>query len=183
MSTGVLFDTCALYPAHLRDTLLRLAERGLFRPLWSPDILEELRRNLVEAGLAATAVERTIGLMNRHIEDAQTTGCETLVGAMECDVKDRHVLAAAVHSHADTLVTFNIKDFPPQSLAPYSVALTTPEDFLLDLLDLAPRLVVVTLQEQAASHKREPKTLSGLLTVLARSGVPGFADEVWRLVN
>jgi hypothetical protein len=66
---------------------------------------------------------------------------------------------------------------------PYSVVLTTPEDFLLDLLDLAPRLVIVTLQEQADSHKREPKTLSGLLAVLARSGVPGFADEVWRLVN
>jgi predicted nucleic acid-binding protein len=109
MSTGVLFDTCVLYPAHLRDTLLRLAERGLFRPLWSPDIMEELRRNLIEAGPSAAAVERTIGLMNRHFEDAQTTGYEALIDVMECDVKDRHVLAAAVHSHADTLVTFNTK--------------------------------------------------------------------------
>jgi hypothetical protein len=102
---------------------------------------------------------------------------------MECDAKDRHVLAAAVHAHADTLVTFNTKDFPPHSMAPYPVVLTTPDHFLLDLLDLAPRLVLGSLNDQAAGHKREPKTLAGLLTVLARSGVPSFADEVRRMVN
>jgi hypothetical protein len=82
---------------------------------------------------------------------------------MECDAKDRHVLAAAVHAHADTLVTFNTKDFPSYSMAPYPVALTAPENFLLDLLDLAPRLVLGSLTDQTAGHKREPKTLAGLL--------------------
>lgn len=32
MNPSALLDTCALYPAHLRDTLLRLAETGLFSP-------------------------------------------------------------------------------------------------------------------------------------------------------
>ena len=41
MAFEVVLDTCALYPAHLRDTLLRLAERGLYRALWSAEIQEQ----------------------------------------------------------------------------------------------------------------------------------------------
>jgi hypothetical protein len=47
---AVVLDTCVIYPAHLRDTLLRQAERGLFRVLWSDEILDELQRNLVARG-------------------------------------------------------------------------------------------------------------------------------------
>ena len=89
-----------LYPAHLRDTLLRLAERSLYRPLWSADIVEELHRNLLKAGLDETAVSR-LGLeMQRAFHDAEVEGYLTLVDSMTCDEKDRHVLAAAVRANA-----------------------------------------------------------------------------------
>ena len=42
MAFSVAPDTCVLYPAHRRDTLLRLAESSLYRPLWSSEILAEL---------------------------------------------------------------------------------------------------------------------------------------------
>ncbi len=54
-----------LYPAHLRDSLLRLAESGLFTVLWSPDILDELHRNLVEDGIDVSAVDRLLVEMRR----------------------------------------------------------------------------------------------------------------------
>ncbi len=38
--TAVL-DACVLVPVALADTLLRLAEKGLYRPLWSDRILAE----------------------------------------------------------------------------------------------------------------------------------------------
>ncbi len=31
-------DTCTLYGAYLCDSLLRLAEAGTYRPLWSADV-------------------------------------------------------------------------------------------------------------------------------------------------
>ncbi|CAN5653565.1 hypothetical protein BH24ACT5_BH24ACT5_13710 [soil metagenome] len=54
------------------------------------------------------------------------------------------------------------------------------DTFLLDLLDLAPGAVIDELVRQATANRREPKTLPGLLDVLARAGAPSFADEVRR---
>ncbi|HRE00623.1 MAG TPA: PIN domain-containing protein, partial [Ilumatobacteraceae bacterium] len=69
-----MLDTCVLYPAHLRDTLLRLAERGMYRVLWSADIVDELHRNLVEDGLTARSVDRLIAEMAVAFPDAEVAG-------------------------------------------------------------------------------------------------------------
>lgn len=100
MAFPAFLDTCVLYPAHLCDTLLRLAEAQTFRPLWSDDVLVELERNLVEnAGLREQQVRHRIDEMRRAFDDATVTGYHELTGAMTCDEKDRHVLAAAVRTN------------------------------------------------------------------------------------
>ncbi|WP_419994379.1 hypothetical protein [Streptomyces boninensis] len=104
----------------------------------------------------------------------------SLTGAMTCDQKDKHVLAAAVRGQADALVTFNLRDFPAASAAPHDLAVQHPDTFLLDLLDLAPGAVVGSLRSQADRYKREPRTVSGLLAVLERTGARGFAEEARR---
>jgi hypothetical protein len=50
--------------------------------------------------------------------------------------KDRHVLASAVLSGAKVLVTKNIKDFPPHSVAPYGIEVQNPDEFLVHLYHL-----------------------------------------------
>lgn len=96
MPFAVVLDTCMLYPAHLRHTLLRLAERGLYEALWSADILTELHRNLVEVGIRSDAVDYLRAEMLGAFPKAEVTGYRTVVDSMICDPKDRHVLAAAV---------------------------------------------------------------------------------------
>jgi predicted nucleic acid-binding protein len=173
-------DTCVLYPAYLCDTLLRLAEATAFRPLWSPDVLAELRRNLIELGIPPERVDRRISQMTRSFPDALVTGYESLIDGMTNDPKDRHVLAAAVRANAEVLVTFNIGDFPEPALKPYDVSAIHPDEFLLDQLDLYPGVTVAVLRQQAASYRREPTTAAGVLVLLERTGVPRFAAEMRR---
>jgi predicted nucleic acid-binding protein len=178
-----LLDTCVLYPAYLCDTLLRLAEAEAYRPLWSADILTELRRNVVEAGIPADRVDRRIAQMSHSFPDAMVTGYDSLIDGMANDPKDRHVLAAAVRANAEVVVTFNLRDFPEPALKPYDILVVHPDDFLLDQLDLYPGLTVEVLEQQAASYRREPTTIAGLLPLLERTGLPQFTAEVRRHVR
>jgi hypothetical protein len=96
-------DTCVRYPAYLCDTLLRLADANAYRPLWSTDVLDELRRNLVGRGIAPDRVDYRIEQMSRSFPDAMVTGYESLTEGMSNDPKDRHVLAAAVEGDGELL--------------------------------------------------------------------------------
>jgi predicted nucleic acid-binding protein len=125
-------DTCVLYPAYLCDTLLRLAEASAYRPLWSADVLAELRRNLVARGIPAERVDRRLMHMTRSFPDALITGYEPLIDGMTNHPKDRHVLAASVRANAEVIVTFNLNDFPEPALKPYDIAAIDPDEFLLD---------------------------------------------------
>jgi hypothetical protein len=42
--------------------------------LWSADVLAELRRNLIERGIAADRVEHRIAQMSRSFPDAAVSG-------------------------------------------------------------------------------------------------------------
>jgi predicted nucleic acid-binding protein len=178
-----LLDTCVLYPVYLCDTLLRLAEADAYRPLWSADILAELGRNVVDAGVPADRVGRRIASMKRSFPDAMVTGYEFLVDGMTNDPKDRHVLAAAVRGSAEVIVTFNRRDFPEPALKPYDITAIHPDEFLLDQLDLYPGLTVTVLEDQADAYRRHPTTVAELLPLLERTGLPRFAAEVRRHIR
>ena len=103
---------------------------------------------------------------------------------MKCDAKDRHVLAAAaVRANAAAIVTFNTRDFPNGSVESFQIDIVDPDAFLLDQLDLAPRLLLDELAAQAVANRKEPTSVAALLDALARAGVPQFADEVRRRLS
>ncbi len=45
----------------------------------------------------------------------------------------RVMVAAAIHGSASLIVTFNLKDFPPERLKPYNLTAQHPDDFIFDL--------------------------------------------------
>jgi len=178
----VFFDTCAIYDAGLADLLLTMAENGLFRPLWSDNVLAELRDALVEAGIDEDGVEHRIASMNDTFPDARVTGYEALIPQMDCNEDDRHVLAAAARSGAAVLVTFNLKHFPMTALADYELTVVHPDEFLLDQLDLYQAKTVEAVIQVTAQYENPPVTIAEFLDLLKRSGVPKFAKAVSAVV-
>jgi hypothetical protein len=66
-----------------------------------------------------------------YFADAWIEDYDPLIPTMTNHHKDRHVLAAAVRTGAQTIVTFNLKDFPEASLTPWNVEAQSPDDFLV----------------------------------------------------
>jgi hypothetical protein len=133
-----LLDACTLVPIALADTLLRVAEKGLYRPLWSERILTEAQEAIEEIHPGIDAGKRFTS-MREAFGDALVTGWEELEpGILLPDEDDRHVVAAAVRGGADAIVTANLADFPATALSPFALEAVHPDDFLLDQLDLSP---------------------------------------------
>ncbi|QWQ42710.1 PIN domain-containing protein [Streptomyces sp. YPW6] len=175
----VLLDTCVLYPNYLRDTLLRLAEAELYEPLWSADILDEPTRNVAER-IGDQRAKGLVDVMAGAFPESLVSGYAALIPAMTNDPKDRHVLAAAIGGHAHAVVTLNLRDFPPAAADPYGIEVLHPDEFLLDMLDLAPVEVGIVLRAQVNSYRREPRDLHGLLDRISVGGAPQFAAEFRR---
>lgn len=177
----VTLDACTLVPITLCDALLRIADTGAFGVRWSAAILDEVERTMVnKLGVPRGAAEHRIQQMRTAFRFAEVDGHEALEPLLTNDPKDRHVLACAIKAQVHTIVTFNLKDFPPQSLEPWDIEAVHPDVFLLSQLDLAPGHVSAAIQAMLDSYKNPPRSVDNLLASLARSGVPDFADEFRR---
>jgi hypothetical protein len=169
MAFVVLYDACVLYPAPLRDFLVRLASAGIVRARWSAAILDECFRSILEhrPDLKSEALQRTRELMTRAVPDCMVTGFEGLIDGLALpDPDDRHVLAAAIRAGAQAIVTFNLDDFPAAQLGPYSIEAKHPDDFIIDTIDLSPGAVAKVLAEQAAALKNPPRSVAELLDTM-----------------
>jgi hypothetical protein len=178
-----LLDACALVPIAPADTLLRVAEKGLYRPLWTERILTEAQE-AIEQIHPGIDVGKRFASMREAFGDAMVTGWEELEPGIRLpDADDRHVVAAAVRAGADAIVTANLTDFPAAALSPLALEAVHPDNFLLDQLDLSPPTILQVIHEQAAHTKKPPLTPRDLATLLGRAGLPGFADELLRLMS
>jgi predicted nucleic acid-binding protein len=174
-------DASVLYPALLRNFLMHLALRDLFQPRWSHHVHEEwiaaLLRNRPD--LTHAQLARTRRLMDEHVDDALVSGYEHLTGQLTLpDRKDRHVLAAAIHSGANVIVTINLRDFPADVLASYGIEAQHPDTFVSELLDEYQDDAVAALREMQADLKNPPVSMPELLASLARQGLAQTVTEL-----
>jgi hypothetical protein len=168
-----LLDANVLYPAPLRDLLIRLARAGLFRARWTEKIHDEWTTALLRTRPElADRLPRTRALLNSAIEDCLVEGYEALIPTLTLpDPDDRHVLAAAIVGEATVIVTMNIRDFPPERLAPFRIDVQHPDTLIRQVLDLDEATALSAIREAREALKSPPKTVEEFLDTLAQQGL------------
>jgi len=83
-------------------------------------------------------------------------------------------LAAAIRGDCPLILTYNLKHFPPSSLAPWSVTASHPQDYLLVLYEMEPKQVIGCLGEIAGRRDLE---IEDILIRLGR-GLPLFSRRL-----
>jgi len=175
----VIVDACVLVQAAVRDTLLRLFERRLFLAKWTDEIIEETVRTLqAKLGRTEQQTDYLVSELRAHFPDAWVEpGYRELIPAMTNQEKDRHVLAAAVKTPCEVIVTYNLKDFPQESLKPFGITAKHPDEFLIDLYYVDGEIVVHELHQQGAELKN-PRSIVEVLTSLETCRCTQFSQLI-----
>ncbi|MBT2988024.1 MAG: PIN domain-containing protein [Candidatus Thiodiazotropha sp. (ex Ctena orbiculata)] len=175
----VIYDACVLYPAPLRDLLVRLALTKHFRARWTNKIHEEWIEALLKKSdeLSRERLEQTAKKMNDAVPDCLVDGYESFIEGLSLpDPDDRHVLAAAIRAGAEVIVTMNQKDFPEAELNKYDIFCLHPDDFIMDIVDLHPATVTSVVKQQRANLKNPPYSAEEFIEVIRRQGLPATAS-------
>lgn len=138
---------------------MQLATADLFRAKWTDQIHKEWVSNLLknEPHRDPAKLQRTVDLMNAAVPDCLVTGYENLIDSIQLpDPNDRHVVAAAIRSRSDAIITSNLKDFPDAALAPLNLESIHPDDFIINQADLSEAAVILAAQ-RIRSRLQTPK--------------------------
>ncbi|HEY6313913.1 MAG TPA: PIN domain-containing protein [Streptosporangiaceae bacterium] len=170
----VVYDANALYGNAQRDLLIRIAQSGLVQAKWTDQILDEMLGNLGKKrpDIPAEKLGTLRELMNKAVRNCPVTGYEPLIESLQLpDPDDRHVLAAAIKSGAQVIVTTNLRHFPGAELQQWSVEAKSPDDFVLDQINIDARIVYSCVREIANSRRNPPDTVDDVLAELERAGL------------
>lgn len=177
----VVYDANVMYPAPLRSFLMYLAVSGEFRARWTEMIHEEWIRNLLKnrPDLTSEKLNKIRTLMNEHVPGSIVTGFEELIESITLpDADDRHVVAAAIQTRAEAIITFNLKDFPESTLSKYGIVALHPDEFISNLIDLNAGVVIEAARRQRSSLKNPPLTTAEFFDLLQKQQLPKTVSQL-----
>ena len=164
-----VIDACVLADVFKRNLLLHLAEAELFRPRWSSKILDETEWAILKITMGEADGTKQRVAIERAFQGACVTGYEALIPVIALpDADDRHVLAAAIHTNAQVLVTDNLKDFPSNELTKFGIELKSPDEFIADTITLHEQTAFGALKTMRVGYKN-PALSTGKLIQFAES--------------
>lgn len=175
----VVLDACVLAPPSLRDLLLRAATEELYTSYWSAQALGELYRTLQRLpGWDRRRAEAICRDLRDEFPEATISSTGVTIPGLTTDPDDQHVVVAAILSRAGMIATSNERHFPQPVLDEFQIQIQTPDEFLCDLFELAPRTLVDIVVAQSARLQRPPMTAIQLADDKLRRHCPDFVDLI-----
>jgi hypothetical protein len=165
MAFSAFLDTCVLVPGRARDVLLQVALSGVFRPLWSSEVLRELDYTIrkfdelrgAESEKTNAYLTRLHQQMENSFPDAMVTGWEQIESTI---------------------------DLPVERL-PRPLLTQTLDEFLLDSLDLHSATVCAAVVKVAERTGRNgpSQSPSDIADHLRRTSAPEFGAALALLLG
>ena len=136
------------------------------------------RKNISE-----TEIKKRIENVNLAFPGALVHDYNSIVETLTLpDLKDRHVLAAAIKSNAGIIVTNNLKDFPETYLQGFNIAAKNVDDFLTDLIDLNHEIALEAFKMMVSNKKNPDLDEYQVLDVFRENGLKDTADYLHALL-
>lgn len=180
--TAVL-DTNVIFPVIGRDLLLWFAHYDLYTPKWSKHIFDEWEQVMQRKGITDEEAKKRTAKVNMAFPDAFVQSYESLIPLLTLrDEKDRHVLAAAIKTNANVIVTNNLKDFPETYLQTFGLRAKNADDFLTDIIDLDHEQAVAAFKEMVLNKRHPPLDEYQVLDQLRKIGLKDTADYLHTLL-
>lgn len=172
-----VLDTNVIFPIEIRDLLFWFAYYDMYTPKWSEHIFDEWKNVMKRKGVSEEEANKRIERANLAFPDALVTNYSGLISNLNLpDPKDCHVLAAAIKTNANVIVTNNIKDFPKEYLASFGLTAKTADDFLTDIIDLNPDQAVKAFKELVLNRRNPDLDEFEVLDILRKQGLKDTAD-------
>lgn len=181
-----LIDACTLVSVWRRNLLLSLAEAEFFRVRWSEPVLNETKAALLKMARERSFDDpeargvRAVKAMQSACPEAMVEDF-TLIGSAQFglpDPGDEHVIAAAVKTQAQALVTENLKDFPADILGQLNIEARSADDFIADTIALEEGRAIAAIRKMRERLKRPEMSPEDFLRALEANGLLETASVI-----
>lgn len=178
-----VLDTNVIHPIEIRDLLFWFASYDLFTPKWSKHIFDEWRGLMLSKNIHLSEITKRINKAQLAFPDALVENYESLIDSLELpDKKDRHVLAAAIKTNANIIVTNNLKDFPNDYLSKFGLSAKNADDFITDTIDLNHKVAIEAFRALVLNRRKPNLDEFEILNRLRNCGLKDSADYLHTLL-
>lgn len=128
------------------------------------------------------ALKRT-SIVTDAFPDALVENYESLIETLTLpDINDKHVLAAAIKTNANLIVTNNLKHFPQDYLSCFGLLVKNADDFFTDIIDLNHETSIKAFRDLVLNKKNPPLDEYQVLDIFRKNGLKDTADYIHSLI-